>query len=224
VYQCPFGAIVDKSFILDVVRLLKNKETEVYAVIAPAITSQFTYAKYGQVISGLKELGFSQVVEAAMGADLVADAESRELVEHRYLNSSCCPAFVETVEKFFPSLSKNISTSLSPMATIGKFLKERNPNAKVVFVGPCTAKKKEIRKDTVKDYVDCALTFEELQAMLDSRDIDLTTLPESEISHASSFALRFARCGGLTEAVAQGLKEHQDLDFEYKPISCDGIE
>jgi len=228
VYQCPFGAIVDKSYILDVIDYLKAAEEgtgpDVYAVIAPAISSQFTYATFGQVISGLGELGFYKIVEAALGADLVADAESRELVEKKYLNSSCCPAFVSLIKKRFPNLIEHTSKSLSPMATIGKVIKERHPDAKVVFIGPCTAKKQEVQLDTVKDYIDRAITFEELQAMFDSRDIDITSLPEREIDHASFYGRRFARCGGLAEAVAQGLKEHGDLDFEYRPVSCDGLE
>ena len=75
VYQCPFGAISDKSFILDVINFIKeskeNSAYKVYAVVAPSISSQFTYAKLGQVITGIKELGFHTVVEAALGADIV---------------------------------------------------------------------------------------------------------------------------------------------------------
>ena len=73
VYQCPFGAIMDKSYILNVIDIIKksenNEKYKVYAMVAPSISSQFTYAKLGQVISGLKELGFFTVVEAALGAD-----------------------------------------------------------------------------------------------------------------------------------------------------------
>jgi len=232
VYQCPFGAIIDKSYILDAIKFLKNADNSpnsedrhhVYAVIAPSISSQFIYAKMGRVISGLRELGFYKVVEAALGADLVADEESRELVEQKFLSSSCCPAFVSLVKKQFPTLTPHISSSLSPMAAIGKLIKTRHPESKVVFIGPCTAKKHEIQLDTVKDYIDCVITFEELLALFDSRDINIVKLPESEIDHASYFGRRFARCGGLAEAVAQGLKEHGNLDFVYQPVSCDGLE
>ena len=102
VYQCPFGAISDKSYILDVVSHLKDAQNggqKVYAVVAPSIASQFTYAKLGQVITGLRKLGFCSVVEAALGADMVAQSESRELAEKGFLISSCCPAFVEFVNK-----------------------------------------------------------------------------------------------------------------------------
>ncbi|MBE7064951.1 MAG: 4Fe-4S dicluster domain-containing protein [Ruminococcaceae bacterium] len=229
VYQCPFGAISDKSYILDLVRLLKKSSEQgsnikVYAVVAPTVSSQFTYAKLGQVVTGLKKLGFCNVTEAALGADMVAQAESKELAEKGFITSSCCPAFVAYIEKNFPDLKQYISHNLSPMATVSKYIKDHDENAKVVFIGPCTAKKAEIKKEEVSKYVDIAITFEELQALFDSRDIDITSLEEGTLDNASYFGRIFARCGGLSEAVAQGLKEQGFDDFELKPISCDGIE
>ena len=227
VYQCPFGAIMDKSFILNVIDLLKKssqgKNYKLYAIVAPSIASQFRYAKLGQVITGLKELGFHTVVEAALGADMVASAESKELAEKGFLTSSCCPAFVDYISKSFPELEQYISHNLSPMATIAKYIKDTTENAKIIFIGPCTAKKMEIQKESVKPYIDAVLTFEELQALFDSRDIDITTLEEDVLDNASYFGRIFARSGGLTDAVAQGLKEH-GIDFDFKPVACDGIE
>ena len=228
VYQCPFGAISDKSFILNVIDLIKksenNKKFKVYAVIAPSISSQFTYAKLGQVISGIKELGFFTVVEAALGADMVAYAESKELAEKGFLTSSCCPAFVDYVQKHFPQMAEHISHNLSPAATIAKYIKETDKDSKIVFIGPCTAKKMEFQKEEVKPYIDSVITFEELQALFDSKDIDITTLDEDVLDNASYFGRIFARSGGLADAVKQGLKEHGIEDFEYKPVACDGIE
>jgi [FeFe] hydrogenase (group B1/B3) len=228
VYQCPFGAISDKSYILDAIDIIKksenNQKYKVYAVVAPSISSQFTYAKLGQVISGLKELGFHTVIEAALGADMVADAESRELVEKGFLTSSCCPAFVSYIEKSFPDIVPFVSHNLSPMAAISKYLKEHENGCKIVFIGPCTAKKAEVKKESVCQYVDVAMTFEELQALFDSKDIDITTLPEDVLDNASYFGRIFARCGGLADAVAEGIKEHGNTDFELKAVSCDGIE
>ncbi len=228
VYQCPFGAIMDKSFILNVIDLIKksnnNKKYKLYAVVAPSISSQFTYAKLGQVISGIKKIGFFHVIEAALGADMVAYAESKELSEKKFLTSSCCPAFVDYVKKQFPNLSKHISHNLSPAATISKYIKETTPDSKIVFIGPCTAKKMEFQKEEVRPYIDSVITFEELQALLDSRNIDITELDEDVLDNASYYGRIFARSGGLADAVKQGLKEHNLEDFDYKPISCDGIE
>mgnify|MGYP004705475969 FL=1 len=228
VYQCPFGAIMDKSFILNVIDLIKksenNQKYKVYAVVAPSISSQFTYAKLGQVISGIKALGFHTVIEAALGADMVAEAESCELVEKGFLTSSCCPAFVSFIEKNFPTMVPHISHNLSPMATIAKYIKEHEEGAKIVFIGPCTAKKAEVQREAIKPYVDAAMTFEELQALFDSRDIDITTLGEDVLDNASYFGRIFARSGGLSDAVKEALKEQGLEDFDLKPCACDGIE
>ncbi|NLV85948.1 MAG: 4Fe-4S binding protein [Clostridiales bacterium] len=228
VYQCPFGAIMDKSFILESIDILKkscgNTEYKVYAIVAPSISSQFTYAKLGQVVTGIKKLGFYSVVEAALGADMVADAESRELYEKGLLTSSCCPAFVKYIEQEFSDLTEHISHNLSPMAALGKYIKSRDEKAKVVFIGPCTAKKAEMRRDEVRPYIDSVLTFEELQALFDGRDIDITQCEEDVLDNASYFGRIFARSGGLSDAVRQGLKENGIEDFEYKPVACDGLE
>ena len=227
VYQCPFGAITEKSFILNAIDLIKksdnNKNYKVYAMVAPTISSQFTYAKLGQVITGLKELGFFTVVEAALGADTVAMEESKELAEKGFLTSSCCPAFVQYVKTAFPALLPNVSHNLSPMGVLAKYIKSTDENAKVVFIGPCTAKKAEAQLDSVKEYVDAVLTFEELQALFDSKDIDITTLEEGVLDNASYFGRIFARSGGLSDAVSQALKE-QNIEFDLNPVVCDGIE
>ena len=109
------------------------------------------------------------------------------------------------------------------MAVLAKYIKETTPNAKVIFIGPCTAKKAEAQLESVKPYVDVVLTFEELQALFDSRDMDITTLEEGVLDNASYFGRIFARSGGLSDAAAQAIKE-QGIDFEVKPVVCDGIE
>ncbi|MEG2074314.1 MAG: 4Fe-4S dicluster domain-containing protein, partial [Angelakisella sp.] len=227
-YQCPFGAISDKSFILNVVDLLKKSKLEgggkVYAVVAPSVSSQFNYATLGQVISGIKALGFHSVVEAALGADMVALKEGKELTEKGLLTSSCCPAFVDYVRKQFPLLSQHISHNLSPMTEISRYIKISDPDAHVVFIGPCTAKKMELARPEVRIWLDSVITFEELQALFDSRDIDITALPEDVLDNASYYGRIFARSGGLTDAVREGLIEQGLDDFKLKPISCDGIE
>lgn len=228
VYMCPFGAISDKSFILDVINIIKssnnNQKNKVYAVVAPSISSQFRYAKLGQVITGIKELGFFTVIEAALGADMVAYAEAAELAEKGFLTSSCCPAFVKYTETQFPNLKGNISGNLSPVATISKFIKENEPDSKIIFIGPCTAKKMEFQKEAVKPYIDSVITFEELQALFDSRDIDIVNLEEGTLDNASYFGRIFARSGGLADAVKQALKEQGKDDFPLDPMVCDGIE
>ena len=116
-----------------------------------------------------------------------------------------------------------VSHNLSPMATLAKYIKETDKNSKVIFIGPCTAKKAEVQLESVKPYIDAVMTFEELQALFDSKDIDITTLEEDVLDNASYFGRIFARSGGLSCAVEQGLKE-QNIEFDLKAVSCDGIE
>ena len=217
VYQCPFGAIMDKSYILDTIDIIKKSENntkyKVYAIVAPSISSQFSYAELGSVVTGIKKLGFHAVVEAALGADMVAYSEAAELYEKGFLISSCCPAFVDYVEKNFPDLAGHISHNLSPMAAISKYIKEKDETARIVFIGPCTAKKMEVLKESVKPYVDNCITFEELQALFDSRDFDLNELRPEALDNASYFGRNFARSGGLTDAVAEALKEQGKTDL-----------
>ena len=155
---------------------------------------------------------------------MVASVEAKEFALKRGLmTSSCCPAFVKYVKTNFPELSSKVSKTLSPMAMIGKYIKEQDENAKVIFIGPCTAKKMELQQRKVKKYIDSVITFEELQALIDSKDIDVTALEETTLDEASYFGRIFARTGGVSAAVEEAIKEN-NLDKKYNPIACSGIE
>ena len=230
VIQCPFGAIMDKSFIVDVIKILdeskKNKDIHVYAIIAPAISSQFTYAKIEQVVSGIKKLGFHDVVEVALGADMVAlnEAEEfKETVEEKgYVTSSCCPAFVSYIKKYYPQLADKISNTVSPMIATARLIKDIDDKAKVVFIGPCIAKKAEITEGELKEDVDFVITFEELAAMLDAAEINLAECGDGELNNASYFGRIFARSGGVTESIKHVI-EVKKLDVDFTPVPCDGL-
>ena len=230
VYQCPFGAIMDKSSVVDITNILQaskeDKNIHVYAVVAPAISSQFTYAKLGQVVSGIKKMGFKDVIEAALGADMVAQNETKEFAETieelKTMTSSCCPAFVSYIKKNFPELGKHVSSTVSPMIAISKLIKKTDPLAKIVFIGPCTAKKMEIKEEDIKGITDYVMTFEELQAMFDAFNINLEECEELPLNNASFYGRIFARSGGLTEAVKH-LVQAGNIPVEFKPISCDGL-
>ena len=220
--MCPFGAIVDESYIVDVINILKSNVKKV-AVVAPSIGGNFTEFGVKKVIAALKELGFDMVIEAALGADIVAKNESLELAESGKLTSSCCPAFTSYIEKNYPTLKEHISNSLSPMATISREIKEKDPTSKIIFIGPCTAKKFEIKDDKVRKYVDSCLTFEEAQALFDAKEIDIASLKEEEYDLSGSYYGRgFAKCGGLTNAVKQSLEE-ENISFDVHGVVCSGI-
>lgn len=232
VYQCPFGAVQDKSYITDVIRLINESENNtkyhVYAIVAPAVSSQYdTNPKITteKIITGIRQLGFLDTLEAAWGADMVTLMESRELVEHGFLTSSCCPAFVNYIHQYFPKVVPNVSSNLSPMAQMAKVLKHMDPNCKTVFIGPCIAKKTEVFREAGK-YVDSILTFEELHAMFEAKGINLEVLEGTEMDNASYYGRIFARSGGLTDAVAQAMKEHgiTPEEFTVKPVVCNGLD
>lgn len=228
VYQCPFGAIMDKSYMLNAIDYIKksddNKKYKVYAIVAPAIVAQFKEYKHEKVITAIKKLGFHTVIEAAFGADMVAEKETEELVEKGFLTSSCCPAFVKFIKINYKDLTDNISSNLSPMATIAKFIKKTDPTSRIVFIGPCIAKKMEVKDGEAGKYVDVALTFEELQAMFDAKGFDIASFDDTVLNDASYYGRIFARSGGLTEAVKEGLIETNNEKFELKEEICNGIE
>ncbi|TCO74970.1 4Fe-4S dicluster domain-containing protein [Marinisporobacter balticus] len=230
IVKCPFGAIMDKSFIVETIDLLKKSKEEknlhLYAVIAPAVASQFKDVKIGQVITAIKKLGFHDVVEAALGADMVALHETHEFAEtiedKKIMTSSCCPAFVSYIEKCYPEFSKNISTSVSPMIAISRLIKKMDHKAKVIFIGPCTAKKAEVNQADVKGSTEYVLTFEELCAMIDAADIEIEKCEEDVLNNASFFGRIFARSGGLTESIKHIIEE-ENIQVEFTPVTCDGI-
>ena len=225
VNQCPFGAIQDKSWIVDAIQMLRGGNQwgyNTYAVIAPSIAGQFAPASYGQVVTGLKQLGFAGVSEVALGGDMVAEHETQEWVEKGMLTTSCCPGFVGLVKKKYPELEQYISSTPSPMVMIGLHLKEKDPDAKVIFNGPWIAKKKEFQLGRTMNAVDCVLTYEELFALFASKGIKLTELEESVLDEATGFGRGFARSGGVTQAVEQTIRE-QGLECDFKSVICNGL-
>ncbi len=231
VHQCPFGAIVDKSFVVEVLTLLRNSwnntSYHVYAVVAPAVSSQFPNVKTGQVFAAIKQLGFHDVVEAAIGADMVSIAETEEFAEtvgeKGWKTSSCCPAFVDYVRKNYPQYMDHVSTVVSPMIAIARAIKAKDAKAKVVFIGPCTAKKVEIKQDDLKGAVDYVLTFEELRAVFAAREMEPAEFEPITAGEPSSYGRIFARTGGVSESVRRVAKL-EGIEAEINPIRCNGIE
>ena len=232
IVSCPFGAISDKSFVLDIIKMLQgsadNTKYRVYAVIAPAIVSQCRFGRIEQVATAIKKLGFFQVVEAALGADITLYNEAHEFkekvetMENPVMTTSCCPAFVRFVETNFPELKDAISSSVSPMVMTARLIKHSDPTAKVVFIGPCAAKKFEYTLEKTGGMIDSVMSFEELQAFVDARDIDTTQLEDTVLDNASFYGRIFAKSGGLAQGVADVAKQ---FGVEgVKPCVMNGID
>ncbi|QAT49830.1 4Fe-4S dicluster domain-containing protein [Caproiciproducens sp. NJN-50] len=221
--NCPFGAITDRSQILQIIESIKNG-TRVAACFAPAAEGHFGKADAGMIKSALKKLGFAEALEVSLGADAVASQEARELREaleaERKMTTSCCPAFVELIEKHYPKLKDLMSHTVSPMTAAARYLRLQNPRTKVVFIGPCVAKKNEIQK--VPDTADYVLTFEELAALFTARGIDVEAEPETE-QDGSRAGKGFAQSGGVAGAVAQVFQEEK-ADLPFTCVKCNGAQ
>jgi [FeFe] hydrogenase (group B1/B3) len=225
---CPFGAISDRSYITEVTKaLIDNKK--VYVVVAPAITGQFgPKVTVGKIKNAFMKMGFTDMIEAACGADAVAIHESNEFAErielgHKYMANSCCPGFVNYIEKKFPDQAEKISHTVSPMIAAGRMIKKFDETALVVFVGPCTAKKSEILRPGIQDAIDYVLTFEEISAIMAAFDIDPEACEEMVIDDASVFGRGFAQGGGLINAIENYIKE-KGLQVEFEPVKASGMD
>lgn len=224
--SCPFGAISDKSLIVPVAKRL-GRNRKMYAVVAPAITGQFGQeVTYGQIKNAIKQLGFRDMIEAACGADAVTIHESTEFIERMeqgdsYMTNSCCPGFLTYIEKIFPDQKDRISSTVSPMIATARYIKQQDPEAKVVFIGPCTAKKNEAVREETKDAIDYVLTFEELIALFDGFNVNLFECEDEVVEDASIFGRGFGIAGGLTGAIERYIKE-ENIENEFKPIKVSG--
>lgn len=224
---CPFGAIGDRSYIVQLIQTMKQSDKRVYAVLAPAFIGQFGLkVRPGQVMNAVKKLGFYDVREVSFGADIVTIEETKEFVatvpsERPFMTTSCCPAYVGMIEKHMPEIADKVSSTVSPMIATGKWIKNNDPDAIVVFVGPCIAKKAEALK--YAGGVDMTLTFEELAAMLVGAGINVSEVEDSGYATvASRDGNAFARAGGLVQAVVDAAA-NMAPDAIVKPHRCEGL-
>ena len=227
--SCPFGAISDKSQIFQLARALTEGD-EIVAEIAPAFAGQFgDNITPRNLKAALQELGFSEVYEVALSADIGAIAEARHYVhkvatgELPFLLTSCCPSWAMLAKKYFPDMIDQVSQELTPMVATARTIKKEHPNARVVFIGPCAAKKLEAMRRTVRSDVDFVITFEELQAMFDAKDIDLLEYEaESSFHNATGAGRGYAVAGGVADAIEQCVKEYYP-DVEVKIEHAEGL-
>ena len=206
--SCPFGAIVDKGQIFQVIQSIINGD-RVIAIVAPAFIGQFgKHSTPGKFIAAMKKLGFARIVEVAVGADMCTIEEAKDFMEkvpaqQSYMTTSCCPAWHSMISKLFPGETDKISMTLTPMVLTARLMKKKYPTCKVVFVGPCAAKKLEAIREDIRSDVDFVLTFEELQGMFEAKEIDFETIePMYDLNEGTAAGRGFAVSGGVAGAVA----------------------
>lgn len=205
---CPFGAIFEISQVFDILEAIRRGE-KVVALPAPSVLAQYK-TPVANVYGALKEIGFHAVVEVAEGAMQTTSHEGEELLEkleegQPFMTTSCCPSYVQMVKKHAPDMMKYVSGTGSPMYYAAEIARKKYPDAKIVFIGPCVAKRKEAKDDPNVDYV---MTFEELNSVFDGMEIKIDEVkPYSVEFRAVREAHGFAHSGGVAGAVVSYLKE-----------------
>ena len=223
---CPFSAISDVSMICDVIDDIREGR-EVYACFAPSIEGQFGGVSVGEMIVALTQLGFAGAMEVALGADATAYYEAQEAKEVAreggHMTTSCCPAFYNMVQKHYPQLMDRVSHTVSPMVATARFIKKEHPGAKVAFIGPCIAKKSEVKRyqRAKAEGADYAITFEELAAMFEAKGVDPEAVAAASVQQGSLYGKNFATTGGVSAAVQQVLVEDQ-FDLPVSCLKCSG--
>lgn len=224
IHSCPFGAIGSKTSIVDIINDMRAGK-RIVAMIAPSWEGQF-----GNNITmlswknALKKVGFDDVYEVGIGADMTAAFEAKEVAqaykEGKKMTTSCCPAFVNMIKQHFPALLENMSTTVSPMCATSRMLKSLDPEVITVFIGPCIAKKSEARDNEIEGNADYVLTFGEIRAIMRAKDVELEPASNS-VQESSVYGKRFGNSGGVAGAVVQCFKENGE-DIELNIMKCNG--
>lgn len=225
---CPFGAISDKTEIYQLVKALQS-EKRVYAIVAPSFVGQFgPLVSPIQIKEGIKQLGFEDVIEVGLGADLTTLNEAHEYMESvpdnkKFMGTSCCFSWKLMVRKNFPEIDANISESSTPMIYSGEHIKKQDPDAYVCFIGPCISKKLESKEPEVEKVIDYVITYEELMGMFVAKNVEPAEIKiEEEWMDASTTARNYAVSGGVAEAVKQRVHEI-DPDRDVKLEKAEGL-
>jgi iron only hydrogenase large subunit-like protein len=228
---CDYKHLVDRKEFIPLIEVLKDRSVPVYAIVAPAFFGQFgPDVTPGKLRAALKHLGFYGMVEVALFADILTLKEALEFDTHVHkegdfvLTSCCCPMWVGMVKKVYTKLIPHISPSVSPMVACGRGIKKLHPDAKVVFIGPCVAKKAEAKEEDVKDAVDVVITFKELKQIFEAVGINPAEMEEDESEHSSRAGRIYARTGGVSKAVADTLRRlRPEKPIQIVSAQADGV-
>ncbi|PRR83653.1 [Fe-Fe] hydrogenase large subunit C-terminal domain-containing protein [Clostridium vincentii] len=231
VKACDSGKYMDAVQFLPIAEILKSGK-KVIAAVAPAISGQFGEdVNLDMLRESFIKAGFTDMIEVAFAADMLSIKESVEFDKHvnneedLLITSCCCPMWVGMLKKVYSDLVKHVSPSVSPMIAMARVLKQLSPDIKVVFIGPCIAKKSEAKdKDLVGD-VDYVLTFQELKVIFDALSIEpaqMKGIPALE--YASRGGRLYARTGGVSEAIGDIVKELYPEKYKYfKAVQANGV-
>ncbi|MGO5115611.1 4Fe-4S dicluster domain-containing protein [Candidatus Avoscillospira sp. LCP25S3_F1] len=226
--NCPFGAIVDKGQVFQLIQSIKRGD-QVIALVAPAFVGQFgPHSTPEKLTAGMKALGFHHVTEVAVGADLCTIEEAKDFLDkvpeqQPFMATSCCPAWYDMATKLYPEYAHCISMALTPMVLTARLEKKKYPGSKIVFIGPCAAKKLEASRANIRSDVDFVITFEELQGMFEAKDIKFEELEDGEpLLEGTGAGRGFAVAGGVAQAVADVIHRWHP-EMEVKVAHAEGL-
>ena len=183
-----------------------------------------------KIRNAFKALGFTDVVEVAVGADLCTVEEAKDFMEEvpekqPFMATSCCPAWSVMAKKTFPDIAPYISMALTPMVLTGRLTKQDHPGCRVVFIGPCAAKKLEASRRSIRSDIDFVLTFEEVAGMFTAKEVDFAALENDEepLSFSSADGRGFAVSGGVAKAVVNAI-HRMNPEREVKIANAQGLD
>lgn len=237
--------VCDKSNYLDTKEFLPlagllGGDKPVVCMVAPAIAGQFGEdVTLDQLREAFIKIGFSDMVEVAMAADILSFKEAMEFNEHIThskksgdtpissditISSCCCPVWVSMFRKVYYELIDNVTPSVSPMIAMGRIIKKLNPEALVVFIGPCIAKKREATEPDICDAVDFVLTFQEVSTMFEAAGVNPGDLKGvASVDYASTGGRLYGRAGGVQEAVYDVVHQmYPESRKHFKSVQADG--
>lgn len=228
IVNCPFGAISDKGQIFQMIHAMTQGD-KLIAILAPAFVGQFGPDVTPEKLkSALQLVGFHDVKEVAVGADLCTVDEAAGFLEkvpekQPFMATSCCPSWSVMAKKEFPQFAHCVSMALTPMVLTARMASQEYPGCKIVFIGPCAAKKLEASRRSVRSQVDFVLTFEELMGIFEAKGIEPRLVEgAAPLNEGSGAGRGFAVSGGVADAVV-GAINRIDPGREVKVAYADGL-
>lgn len=228
---CKLEKLSASKDVLPVLKTVREKKRDVYALVAPAFAGQFgEQVTPGKLRTACKAVGFKGMIEVAVFADILTLKEALEF--DRYvkndsdfqLTSCCCPVWIAMIKNMYQEFVPHVPGAVSPMIAAGRVVKQIHPDAVTVFIGPCVAKKKEAREPDIADAVDYVLTFQEMRDIFDAAEIELDALSEDEAEHSSRAGRIYARTGGVSEAVKCTVEQlHPERRIMVRAEQADGV-
>ncbi|MDU2157277.1 [Fe-Fe] hydrogenase large subunit C-terminal domain-containing protein [Clostridium sp.] len=229
--SCKDGKILDKIDFIPILDLIKNNKN-VIAAVAPAIMGQFGEdVSMDQLRAAFIKIGFTDMIEVAFAADMITIKEAVEFNHHvngpndLMITSCCCPMWVGMLKKVYKELVPDLSPSVSPMIGAGRVIKKLNPDAKVVFIGPCIAKKAEAKEPDLVGDIDFVLTFQEVDNIFKAFEIkprELQGIPSKD--YASRGGRLYARTGGVSIAVGEAVAElYPEKAKLFSSVKAEGV-